>query len=364
MAIDRKAIKKHIRGILIALGDDPDREGLKDTPERVAKMYEEVFEGMNYSNKEIAEMFNKTFEQGLDTITDSKDMVLVKDIDIFSYCEHHLALMYDVKVSVAYIPNGKVIGLSKIARIADMVGKRLQLQEKIGSDIAEIMETVTESEDIAVYIEGCHSCMTARGIKKNNSKTVTTTFRGELLDQASDKLYQTTGLTTSLEKAESTSIGSCERVTVASVQTLSQEARLKKFKKDDFGVIVVDEAHHAMSKTYQRVLKYFDSAKVLGVTATPDRADQKNLGQFFDSKAYEYTLHQAVKEDYLCPVKAQMIPLELDIRNVGLSNGYYAVGEIGSSLEPYLNQIALEMLNYREPRRKSDKKKKKRPRDR
>lgn len=187
MAIDREAIKKHIRGILIALGDDPDREGLKDTPERVAKMYEEVFEGMNYSNKEIAEMFNKTFEQGLDTITDSKDMVLVKDIDIFGYCEHHLALMYDVKVSVAYIPNGKVIGLSKIARIADMVGKRLQLQEKIGSDIAEIMETVTESEDIAVYIEGCHSCMTARGIKKNNSKTVTTTFRGEF---SKDKLLQ------------------------------------------------------------------------------------------------------------------------------------------------------------------------------
>ena len=177
-------------------------------------------------------------------------------------------------------------------------------------------------------------------------KALILAHRGELLDQASDKLYQTTGLTTSLEKAESTSIGSCEMVTVASVQTLSQEARLKKFKKDDFGVIVVDEAHHAMSETYQRVLKYFDSAKVLGVTATPDRADQKNLGQFFDSKAYEYTLHQAVRDGYLCPVKAQMIPLELDINNVGLSNGDYAVGEIGSALEPYLNQIALEMLNY------------------
>lgn len=199
---------------------------------------------------------------------------------------------------------------------------------------------------------------------RKGEKALILAHRGELLDQASDKLYQTTGLTTSLEKAESTSIGSCEMVTVASVQTLSQEARLKKFKKDDFGVIVVDEAHHAMSETYQRVLKYFDSAKVLGVTATPDRADQKNLGQFFDSKAYEYTLHQAVKEGYLCPVKAQMIPLELDIRNVGLSNGDYAVGEIGSSLEPYLNQTALEMLNYREPRRKCDKKKKKRPRDR
>ena len=185
MAIDREAIKKHIRGILIALGDDPDREGLKDTPERVAKMYEEVFEGMNYSNKEIAEMFNKTFEQGLDTITDSKDMVLVKDIDIFSYCEHHMALMYDMKVSVAYIPNGKVIGLSKIARIADMAAKRLQLQERIGSDIAEIMAEVTGSDSIAVKIEGCHSCMTARGIKKTAAKTLTTTFTGRFKTDAS-----------------------------------------------------------------------------------------------------------------------------------------------------------------------------------
>lgn len=178
MAIDTEAIKEHIKGIIVALGDDPEREGLKETPDRVARMYAEVFEGMNYTNEEIANMFDKTFEQGLDTVTNSKDMVLVKDIDIFSYCEHHLALMYDMKVSVAYIPNGKVIGLSKIARIADMVGKRLQLQERIGSDIAEIMQMVTDSEDVAVYIEGCHSCMTARGIKKNNSKTITTTFRG------------------------------------------------------------------------------------------------------------------------------------------------------------------------------------------
>ena len=179
MAIDTEAIKEHIKGIIEAWGDDPEREGLKETPDRVARMYAEVFEGMNYSNEEIANMFDKTFEQGLDTVTNSKDMVLVKDIDIFSYCEHHLALMYDMKVSVAYIPNGKVIGLSKIARIADMVGKRLQLQERIGSDIAEIMQIVTGSKDVAVYIEGCHSCMTARGIKKNNSKTITTTFRGE-----------------------------------------------------------------------------------------------------------------------------------------------------------------------------------------
>lgn len=170
--------------------------------------------------------------------------------------------------------------------------------------------------------------------------------RGELLEQASDKLKFACGLDTATEKAESTSLGSKELVTVGSVQTLAQERRLTRFPKDYFDLIVVDEAHHCMSESYQRILKYFESAKVLGVTATPDRADQKNLGQFFDSKAFEYTLNQAVREGYLCPVKAQMIPLQLDIGNVGISNGDYAVGEIGSALEPYLNQIAAEMRSY------------------
>ena len=178
MAIDTEAIKVHVRGILEALGDDPDREGLKETPDRVARMYEEVFEGMNYTNHEIAQMFNKTFTDRMEFGSASRDMVIVRDIDIFSYCEHHLALMYDMKVTVAYVPNGKVIGLSKIARIADMVSKRLQLQERIGTDIAEIMQEITGSEDVAVLIEGCHSCMTARGIKKTDAKTYTTTLRG------------------------------------------------------------------------------------------------------------------------------------------------------------------------------------------
>ena len=178
MAIDKEAIKMHIRGILEALGDNPDREGLKDTPDRVARMYEEVFQGMNYTNDELAVMFDKTFEDDVEYETDSKDMVVVRDIDIFSYCEHHIALMYDMKVTVAYIPAGKVIGLSKIARIADMVSRRLQLQERIGSDIAEIMQKITGSEDVAVIIEGSHSCMTARGIKKPGATTCTTTLRG------------------------------------------------------------------------------------------------------------------------------------------------------------------------------------------
>ncbi|MGN0151610.1 MAG: GTP cyclohydrolase I FolE [Wujia sp.] len=193
MAIDKEAIKEHVRGILTALGDDPEREGLRETPDRVARMYEEIFEGMNYSNDEIAEMFNKSFEQpGGDSQEKNntpahyalaeESMVLVKDIEVFSYCEHHMALMYDMKVSVAYIPNGRVLGLSKIARIADMVAKRLQLQERIGSDIAYIMSRVTGSYDVAVVIEACHSCMTARGIKKAGAKTVTTTLNGRFQD--------------------------------------------------------------------------------------------------------------------------------------------------------------------------------------
>ena len=182
--IDVKTIEEHVRGILTALGENPEREGLKDTPKRVAKMYSEVFEGICYTNDEIATMFDKSFEEDLAIMPENRDMVLVKDIDIFSYCEHHMALMYDMKVSVAYIPKNKVIGLSKIARIADMVGRRLQLQERIGTDIADIMEKITGSQDVAVVVEGCHSCMTARGIKKSGATTITTTMRGAFSQNA------------------------------------------------------------------------------------------------------------------------------------------------------------------------------------
>lgn len=195
MGIDKDAIQEHVRGILEALGEDPDREGLKDTPERVARMYEEVFEGIKYSNHEIAEMFNRTFSlkaEGIEKpvnggasddccdmdLTAGKDCVIVRDIEVFSYCEHHMALMYDMRVTVAYVPRDRVLGLSKIARIADMVSKRLQLQERIGADIAEIMEEVTGSPDVGVLIEGKHSCMSARGIRKEGTVTVTRTLRG------------------------------------------------------------------------------------------------------------------------------------------------------------------------------------------
>lgn len=177
--IDTEAIKEHIRGILVALGEDPDREGLVETPERVANMYTEVFEGINYTNQEIAEMFGKTFTS---PSSSGSDMVVVKDIDAFSYCEHHMALMYDMKITVAYIPKEKVLGLSKIVRIAQMVTKRLQLQERIGTDIAEIITMATGSEDVAVLIEASHSCMTARGIRNSQSKTKSSHLYGKFKD--------------------------------------------------------------------------------------------------------------------------------------------------------------------------------------
>lgn len=177
--------------------------------------------------------------------------------------------------------------------------------------------------------------------------------RGELLTQAADKLMDATGLESVLEKAESSSLGSSVPVTVGSVQSLAQEKRLARFPSDYFQDIIVDEAHHCLSDSYKRVLNHFPKANILGVTATPGRGDMKNLGEFFDNKAYEYSMNEAIREGYLCPIKAQMIPLELDISGVGMSNGDYAVGEIGTALEPYLHQIAREMLKYCKGRKPS-----------
>ena len=171
--MDKKAIEYHIRGILEAIGENPDRGGLLETPERVARMLEEVLEGIQYSNHDIAQMFGKTFD------VPNNDTVVMKDISVFSYCEHHFALMYDMKVNVAYIPHGKVLGLSKIARICDMAAKRLQLQERLGNDIAEIISEAAGTPDVAVAISGSHSCMTARGIKNVSAQTITETFRGQ-----------------------------------------------------------------------------------------------------------------------------------------------------------------------------------------
>lgn len=174
--MDTKAIEYHVREILKAIGEDPDREGLRETPRRVAKMYEEVFAGTEYTNHEIAEMFGKTFTADDGEHADS--VVVMQDISVFSYCEHHMALMYDMQVSVAYVPRGRVLGLSKIARICDMAAKRLQLQERLGHDIAEIISEAAGSPDVGVKISGSHSCMTVRGIKNVSARTVTRTFFG------------------------------------------------------------------------------------------------------------------------------------------------------------------------------------------
>ena len=174
--MDKEKIEYHVRGLLEAIGEYPDREGLRETPDRVARMLEEVLAGTAYSNHDIAVMFGKTFtSEGSEDIDSA---VVMKDITVFSYCEHHLALMYDMRVNVAYIPRGRVLGLSKIARICDMAAKRLQLQERLGRDIAEIISEAAGTPDVGVKISGCHSCMTARGIKNASAVTVTTTFMG------------------------------------------------------------------------------------------------------------------------------------------------------------------------------------------
>lgn len=151
-----------------------------ETPERFVKMLCYLTKYQNISNKEIAKELNKVFE--VNSPTNSKNMVIVKDIDVFSLCEHHIALMYDMKISVAYIPNGFAIGLSKIVRLVDMICKRLQLQEKIGNDILETMGILLKNQDIAVHIKAKHSCVTARGIKNVFAETVTTHFSGAFLE--------------------------------------------------------------------------------------------------------------------------------------------------------------------------------------
>ncbi|MBF1192841.1 MAG: DEAD/DEAH box helicase [[Eubacterium] sulci] len=170
--------------------------------------------------------------------------------------------------------------------------------------------------------------------------------RSELLDQASDKLAKATGIFTATEKAEQSCLNSWFRVVVGSVQTLQRPKRLAQFDKDYFDTIVVDEAHHCISDSYQRVLEHFSNANVLGVTATPDRGDMRNLGSYFESLAYEYTLPKAIKNGYLSPIKALTIPLELDLSAVSMQSGDFKASEVGTALDPYLEQIADEMLKY------------------
>lgn len=181
---------------------------------------------------------------------------------------------------------------------------------------------------------------------RSGDRVLILAHRGELLNQAADKIYRATGLGCATEKAEETCLGSWFRVAVGSVQSLMREKRLGQFPEDYFGTIIIDEAHHCLTDSYQRVLGHFSRARVLGVTATPDRGDMRNLGEFFESLAYEYTLPKAIKEGYLSPIKALTIPLKVDLTGVGIQAGDFKAGDIGTALDPYLHRIAEEMAKY------------------
>lgn len=170
--------------------------------------------------------------------------------------------------------------------------------------------------------------------------------RGELLEQASDKIRKSTGLGCAMEKAEESCKDSWFRIVVGSVQTMMREKRLSQFTADYFNTIIIDEAHHCISDSYQRVLRHFPDAHVLGVTATPDRGDMRNLGSYFETLAYEYTLPKAIKEGYLTPIKALTIPLKIDMSGVAVQAGDFKASDISTALDPYLKGIAEEMQKY------------------
>lgn len=206
------------------------------------------------------------------------------------------------------------------------------------------------SKTLLVLPTGCGKTIVfakvAEECVRHGDRVLIMAHRGELLEQASDKIAKTTGLNTAVEKAEQSCLGSWFRIVVGSVQSLQNENRLKKFDSDYFDTIIVDEAHHVLSNSYQKVMEHFSGAKVLGVTATPDRGDMRNLGNFFESLAYEYTLPKAIKEGYLSPIKAMTIPLKIDFSNVAVQAGDFKVSDIDTALDPYLHQIAQEMKKY------------------
>ena len=181
---------------------------------------------------------------------------------------------------------------------------------------------------------------------RDGKRVLVLAHRGELLDQAADKLKQATGLGCAVEKAEQSSLDSWFRVVVGSVQSMMREKRLAQFSPDHFDTIIIDEAHHSVSNSYQKVLEYFPNADVLGVTATPDRSDMKNLGEYYDQLAYEYTLPKAIKEGYLSPIKAITLPLKIDLSGVSMSVGDFKPSDIDTALDPYLHQIADEMIEH------------------
>ena len=181
---------------------------------------------------------------------------------------------------------------------------------------------------------------------RHGDRVLILAHRGELLEQAADKIHKSTGLGCAVEKAEESCIGSWFRIVVGSVQSMMREKRLGQFPADYFQTIIIDEAHHCISDSYQKILNHFSQAKVLGVTATPDRGDMRNLGSYFESLAYEYTLPKAIKEGYLSPIKALTIPLKIDMSGVGVQAGDFKASDISTALDPYLQGIAEEMEKY------------------
>lgn len=231
------------------------------------------------------------------------------------------------------------------------MNKKMELrpyQQEAKDSIFEQWESVDKT--LLVLPTGCGKTIVfakvAEECVRRGKRVLIMAHRGELLEQASDKIYKTTGLRCAVEKAEETCLGSWFRITVGSVQSLQRDKRLSRFPDNYFDAIIIDEAHHCISDGYQKVLKYFSGAKVLGVTATPDRGDMQNLGQYFETLAYEYTLPKAIREGYLSPIKALTIPLKLDLSGVGIQAGDFKSGEIATALDPYLEQIASEMEKY------------------
>ncbi len=171
--VDFDRIRKAVREILIAVGEDPDREGLVETPDRVARMYAEVFSGLREDPKaHLRKLFTQKYDE----------LVLVKDIRFESFCEHHL-LPFIGKAHVAYIPNGRVVGLSKIPRVVDVMARRPQMQERLTEELADLLMGELDAKGVAVVMEASHSCMTIRGVRKPGSSFVTSALRGACKDR-------------------------------------------------------------------------------------------------------------------------------------------------------------------------------------
>ena len=182
-----------------------------------------------------------------------------------------------------------------------------------------------------------------RAFARRRKKLSSLPTRRKLLTQARDKIYATTGLSCAFEKAGESAIDSFEPITCASVQTLMRESRLRRFSPYHYGTIIVDEAHHALSDSYQNILNYFSSAKVLGVTATPDRGDKKNLGSYFEDVAFEYSIRDAIKEKYLSKISVKTIPLKISLEGVKTTVGDFSADDLGSAIDPYLEEIGKQI---------------------